>query len=152
MLIVLVGMPASGKSTLGQEIARKLNFKFIDLDHLICEREQCDIPEIFRTQGESYFRQAERNALISVLSLTDLVLATGGGAPCFFDNMDLINQSALSLFLETPIATIAERIRADRDNIRPLYAQKSHQELIDYLDELYKKRQFFYQKAHLILK
>jgi shikimate kinase len=152
MLITFVGMPASGKSTVGKIFAEKLAYQFLDLDALICEREQKSIPEIFAQQGEDAFRKVERDALISTLNYRNTILSTGGGAPCFFDNMDLINQAGLSIFLKTPVDILLQRIREDTKNIRPLYDTKSDEELKVFLEELLLKRELFYKKAKLWLK
>lgn len=151
MLIVFVGMPASGKSTVGKLMAQNLGFEFIDLDTLICDREACQIPQIFEEKGEEGFRNAEQAALKSVLHRKNLILSTGGGTPCFFDNMEQINQYGLSIYLQTPIETLVMRIMADQQNIRPLYAHKSPEELKQYLIELFQKRRGFYEKSHLYL-
>ena len=151
MLIVFVGMPASGKSTVGKRVAQHLDFEFIDLDAHICDREECQIPEIFEKGGEDLFRKAEQAALKSILQRKNLVVSTGGGTPCFFDNMEQINQCGLSIYLRLPIETIATRIMADKKNIRPLYDNKSRKELLQYLTELFQKRRLFYEKSHLSL-
>lgn len=151
MQIVLVGMPASGKSTLGKQLAQKLQFPFIDLDALICEQAGCSIPDIFAQGGEEAFRQAEQNALHGALKQANLVLATGGGTPCFFDNMQIINQTALSIYLQVPLKVLAQRIQAQKDSIRPLYSHLDESALILKLQKIFEQRSPFYQQAQLSL-
>jgi shikimate kinase len=85
-------MPASGKSKIGKMLASQMGFDFFDLDKEITNREQSSIPEIFEEKGEAYFRQIERLCLLDLIKKEQgFILATGGGAPCFFDNMDQMN-------------------------------------------------------------
>ena len=90
--IFLVGMPSSGKSTLGRRLARALGYRFADLDKLIVQDQKRTIPEIFASEGEDYFRKVEQRILRATQQNRSLVVATGGGAPCFFDNMDFIKR------------------------------------------------------------
>src|SRR5690554_536810 len=120
--IVLVGLPGSGKSTFGSKLALQLGFPFYDLDELVVQQEGKSISEIFYEKGEGYFRQAESQALEERLSADDaMVLATGGGAPCFNDNMDRINHHAISVFMDVPLPQIIERMTFGEVALRPLF-------------------------------
>ncbi|MBU1820351.1 MAG: shikimate kinase, partial [Bacteroidetes bacterium] len=88
--IFLIGMPSSGKTTLGKKLARALGYRFVDLDKLIVSDQKKSIPDIFREHGEPYFREVESRILQDTRPDHWLVVSTGGGAPCFFDNMDFI--------------------------------------------------------------
>jgi shikimate kinase len=149
MLITLIGMPASGKSTLGKSLAKKLNYQFLDLDSLIVKLQNKPIAEIFAENGEAYFRQVEREALQMALNQPNTILATGGGAPCFFDNMDLINQKSLSIYLKTELPILAQRIQNDRRNTRPLYQAESEEDLLPKLKNTWNNRHQFYEKAKI---
>jgi shikimate kinase len=97
--IVLVGMPGSGKSTFGKQLAQQLNFVFVDLDHVIEKETGKSISDIFQQEGEGKFRELESFYLEKCLDgVEGFILATGGGTPCFNDNMDLINKESVSIF------------------------------------------------------
>ncbi|TDB64529.1 shikimate kinase [Arundinibacter roseus] len=118
--IFLVGMPSSGKSTLGKKLARRLGYRFVDLDKLIEKDQEKTIPEIFREHGEPYFRDVEKKILYDTKPNHWLVVATGGGAPCFFDNMEFIKANGVSVFLNIPPAELVERIGKHGKDDRPL--------------------------------
>lgn len=143
-------MPASGKSTLGQQIARDLNFPFIDLDDFLVKQEGMPISQIFENEGEAYFRNAESKALKAALQKKPLVLATGGGTPCFFDNLEYINEIGLSIYLQVPIAILCQRLLKDQTEHRPLYQQKSREELYQKLVKTLELREKYYFQAHLL--
>ncbi|WP_226388912.1 shikimate kinase [Penaeicola halotolerans] len=147
--IVLLGLPGSGKSHLGNQLASALGFGFIDLDAQIESREQTKISTIFSERGEAYFRKIEHEVLLDVLNQEhqSFVLALGGGTPCFFDHMDLINAHAISVFLDTPLQTIAQRLSTDEVAKRPLFAGSNHGELILKLKSLLAERIYFYEQA-----
>lgn len=150
--LVLVGMPGSGKSTLGKALAKKLGLPFIDLDHKLEEREGCSIPELFESRGEAYFRQRESELLKEVLKVpSPFVLATGGGTPCFFDNMQHIREHAVSVYLEVNWPLLAQRL-AQQPGQRPLLKGLSAAEFTNSLEEKFGWRILYYQQAQIILK
>ncbi len=145
MKLVLVGFMGSGKSTVGRLLSRKLSLPFVDLDSLIVERTGMSIPQIFREKGEGYFREIEREILISELSSSrNLILSTGGGAPAYRDNMNLINRFSTSIFLHASFETLFSRISGDRN--RPLASLDRER-----LKNLFLKRLPFYRKAHITI-
>ena len=127
----------SGKSTVGHGLARSLNLQFIDLDDYIEERNFKTIPEIFATQGE-------------VSEFENVVVATGGGAPCFFDNMELINKTGLSVYLNGTPRILAERLLHSKTE-RPLIKGKSEEELVEFIHETLDKRNQWYMQANVII-
>jgi shikimate kinase len=151
MRIYLVGMPGSGKSTLGKALAHLMQYTFVDLDERIIRQEGMSIPEIFEQKGETYFRQAEQQALQATFKEQSILVATGGGAPCFFDNMDQINVYGTSILLNIPLSQIVARLIPDKNkkNIRPLFAGKNKEQIQESLQQMWEKRFPFYQKAHL---
>ncbi|HEY8401008.1 MAG TPA: shikimate kinase [Cytophagaceae bacterium] len=151
MRVVLTGLPGSGKSTLGKSLAARLNLTFLDTDHLITEEENRSIEKIFSQDGEAYFRNKEREVLLKVLEKEDVVIATGGGAPCFFDNMEQINKKAISIYIDPPVRAIASRLMNDKSNIRPMVAGKSAQEVLEFLEMKIKERRPYYSQAHIQL-
>lgn len=137
--IFLVGLPGSGKTTLGMELANNLNIQFYDLDQEIEKAEKQTIRSIFAEKGEAHFRQLEFDHLRKIIeNADDFVLATGGGTPCFFDNMELMNKSGNTIFLNTPILTIKHRLQ--QDSVRPLMQTNT-------LEELHEKRKEWYEQA-----
>ncbi len=140
----------SGKSTVGKELAQTLNLQFIDLDSYIEERNFKTIPEIFASEGEDGFRKAEQKALHEVSEFENIVIATGGGAPCFFDNMDHIKKTGTSLYLEGSPRILAERLMNSKTE-RPLIKGKTEEELIAFIDETLAKRNNWYKRADVTM-
>ena len=146
MRIYLIGYMGSGKSHLGRKFSKYLGMQFIDMDHYIEERNYKTIPQIFAEDGEAEFRKKERKALEELSEFTDTVIATGGGAPCFFDNIDLMNNSGKTIYLNIDPKILAFRLMKSKTE-RPLIEGKSKDELIEFIDESLKKRNEFYSKA-----
>lgn len=153
MRIYLVGMPGSGKTTLGKSLASKLNYTFVDLDERIVHTEGMPISEIFSLQGEDYFRKLESSLLQATSNEDNIVVATGGGAPCFFNNMEQINHMGISLLLQVPLEQLVQRVypAKNQTQIRPLFNGKNPAEIMEALQTMWQKRASFYQKAHIIL-
>ena len=138
MKYFIVGYMASGKSTFGKELAKDKGLPFLDLDESVESREGRSISEIFAKEGEEYFRKREREILHEICNEADeFVLATGGGTPCFFDNMDYMNTSPL---------VIVDRLKRQRAD-RPLLAMYSDDELEFFVREHLESRLSFYLKA-----
>ena len=148
----LVGMPGSGKSTLGKELGLKLDLPFFDLDEIIELEERMTVPEIFGKRGEDYFRKLEKETLEKVSeSHQSFVLATGGGTPCFFQNMQFMKANGKVVFIDVPVKELAQRLLNDGVEKRPLLKKMSSAEqLEDYLVNTLQKRLEFYDKAHLV--
>lgn len=145
--IFLVGMPGSGKSTLGKQLAEKLNRNFFDLDAEIERMAGWVIPDIFEQVGEDYFRELENSVLLMLIRLNEpAVIATGGGAPCFYDNMDQMNAAGATIFIDTPMETVIERVKNEKGS-RPLVNQMKDDSLNQDMEALYEKRLPQYEKA-----
>jgi len=149
--IFLVGMPSSGKSTLGKELARSLGYSFTDMDKLIETREQKSIADIFSSKGEDYFRDLEKKILRTIQPNESTVIATGGGVPCFHDNMEYIKENGISIFLNVDIDDLAKRIYKAQTNNRPLLniATESEETIINNIKNLYETRLPFYKQADI---
>ncbi len=146
--IYLVGMPSSGKSTLGRQLAKNLGYQFVDMDDLIERQEQKSIPLIFKEHGEAYFRTVESAVLKQFEANKSLVIATGGGVPCFFDNMAFIKQTGTSIFLNVPPEELAKRIKFSDANNRPLINKgNSNEALLNDLKARYNARLPYYTQA-----
>ncbi|QKZ13884.1 shikimate kinase [Spirosoma sp. KUDC1026] len=148
--IFLIGMPSSGKSTLGKRIADSLQCRFVDTDKLIVRDEGRSIAEIFAESGEAYFREAEQNILRTILPGNSLVISTGGGMPCFHDNMTYINATGISIFLDVPVEVLAQRIIDHAQGDRPHY-NHADPELIESLRKRYVDRLPFYSQANVVV-
>ncbi|HPR30679.1 MAG TPA: shikimate kinase [Prolixibacteraceae bacterium] len=148
--IYLIGYMGSGKSTVGRKLARKLDLQFIDLDDYIEERNHKTIPELFAYLGEEGFREAERKALQEVSRFENIVVATGGGTPCFFDNMDIIRSTGISVYLNGTPRILAERLMHSKTE-RPLIKGKTEEELTAFIHETLAKREKWYLQADVVL-
>jgi shikimate kinase len=150
MKIFLIGLPGCGKSTLGKQLAEKLNVSFIDLDSEIEKNMGISIKSIFKKYGESFFRKEEAEQLHRHgEGAEDFVMATGGGVPVFFDNMKFMNQNGRTVFLDVPPREIAQRIVKTKVDERPLLANTHPEELKDQIEFLRSQRISFYKQAHI---
>ena len=152
MKIVLLGYMASGKSTIGIEISKKLYMNFIDLDAYISEREKRSISEIFNVKGEIYFRRIESFYLSEILnSKEDFVLSLGGGTPCYGNNMELIQKSdAKSVYIKASIKTLVARLLKEKSN-RPLVADLENHQITEFVAKHLFERRFFYEQASITI-
>ena len=151
MKIVLLGYMASGKSTVGVVLAKKLGLQFMDLDAFIEEQEQLSIFEIFNRKGEIYFRKKEGEYLNQLLELNnDLIISLGGGTPCYGINMEKIEQLSISFYLNASIDTIFERLKEEKSQ-RPLVASVGTDNLKEYIAKHLFERNLFYKKAKHII-
>lgn len=150
MKIFLVGFMGCGKTRLGKNLSNALQRNFIDLDVLIEHTQNASIPEIFAAKGEKGFREIEKSTLQQSAFADDSIISTGGGAPCFFDNMDWMNENGLTIFLDPPIKVLADRL-INAKTERPLIKGKSFDELVIFIEEKLYERRPFYEKAALSL-
>ena len=152
MKILLIGLPGSGKSTLGKKLARQLCLPFLDLDTIIEQTAGQPIRTIFAQRGEDAFRKLEQQALHQVIEQQEaLVLATGGGAPCFFDNMEYMNRQGTTVFLDVPIATIVQRMQGTQITDRPLLRELDQNQLVQEYTAKFEKRLPVYRQAHITI-
>lgn len=129
MNIFIVGYMASGKTTFGEALSRKLKVPFVDLDQYIEKKEGMPVIDIFREKGETGFREIEKDMLRRVAEEYDrAVIACGGGTPCNFDNMEFMNAQGLTIFLETSTPVLISRLQEENAS-RPLMAGKTNEEV-----------------------
>lgn len=148
MIYFLTGMPGSGKSTLGKELSKILKYRYVDLDELIEQKEGRSIPEIFGRSGQDYFRRKETEALEDIIhSKENLIVSTGGGAPCFNNNMELMNNAGKSIFIDVSADELFKRLKAGKQN-RPLVQGLSDEALMSKLIQMNTERVPFYKMAH----
>lgn len=150
MKLYLIGLPGSGKSFLGKQLAAEAHIPFIDLDQVIEQEAGVSVNRIFAEKGEAYFRNLEAAALRQQSKTPEFVMACGGGTACFHDNMKFINESGKSIFLNISVTEIVKRITSEEKQNRPLLAG-GKEELEDKLKSLLGKRIFFYNQAILTL-
>jgi shikimate kinase len=143
--IVLIGFMATGKTTVGQLVARELQRQFRDLDHLIEERAEQKIPDLFRTRGEEVFRRLEAEALQAALKQDGIVLATGGGAACREENLQAMLGSSYVVALSAPPAEVLKRTGGASG--RPLLDGAA--DPMGEVERLLNAREPFYARAHL---
>lgn len=146
--IFLLGYMGSGKTTIGKIIAESLNIQFFDLDNLIEKKIQQTIPEIFTNFGEKQFREIERNLLNEVISFKDCIISTGGGTPCFFDNIEKMNEKGITIFLDVSIDELTHRLYY-KGNKRPLLQGKTKEQLHNFIVKTLAEREQFYLQAKI---
>ncbi|MCX4291716.1 MAG: shikimate kinase [Odoribacter sp.] len=147
MKYFLVGYMACGKTRTGREMADEMGMRFIDLDAYIADRERRSIPEIFAEEGEEKFRKLETRYLHEVCELyEDFVMSTGGGAACFNGNMEYMNRQGHTVFLDTPVDTIVERLIRGKHK-RPIVSKLSDGEIRDFVCRHLGERRKYYEQA-----
>jgi shikimate kinase len=150
--IFLIGFMGAGKSTAGRKLAKRLQFSFLDTDTCIEDQEGLSITRIFAEKGEEYFREAESRILKRVAgSSGDTVVSTGGGAPCYRDNMNLMNVSGVTVYLKLPPGILYQRLVGSYRKNRPLIRDKSPQELLEYITEKLNEREAYYNRSRIIV-
>lgn len=150
MRIFLIGMMGSGKTKIGQRLAKALSYKFIDVDAFIEEKKGKTIPLLFEEIGERKFRELEHQSILDLQEYDDIVVSTGGGLPCFHNNMDLINKNGVSVYLQATPSFLKSRLIHNKST-RPLIANLPDEELENYLITLLELRKPYYEKANIQL-
>ncbi len=141
----------AGKSTLGKKLAAKLNFRFVDLDKFIEEETGKTIDKWFEKKGEEKFREIEKKCLHKTKSFINTVVATGGGTPCFSDNMQWINSNGTSVYLQLSAGSIFHRIASSKEK-RPLIKDLRDVDLIDFISRQLAVRETYYRQCHFTVK
>jgi len=149
MKIFLIGFMGSGKTTVGKKLAARLDYPFIDLDHVLEEQVGMTINEYFATHGEEPFRQLESEVLKSGDFPEDAVISTGGGLPCFFDHMQWMNANGRTVYIKLTPKGLASRLENNKDD-RPLLRHKHGEELVKFIEEKLADRESYYNQAHII--
>ncbi len=148
-----MGYMGSGKTTLGKQLANRLGFAFMDLDTEIEQNEQQSIAGIFKQKGEEYFRETERRTLQRIIGQKskNIVLSLGGGTPCYADNISLINQHTVSVYIKLPARTLMQRLQQSKNKQqRPLLQEISDDALLNFVCEQLQQREPYYLQADYI--
>lgn len=148
MLIFLIGFMACGKTTIGKVVAEQVGYDFVDLDQWIETKEGKSISQIFAEQGEDVFRRLEHDYLKKACLLKNTIVATGGGVPCFNNNMDLMNQTGKTFYLRFSPEELKTRIQLSSQANRPLVAGKNDEDLLQFVRESLPKREIYYRQAN----
>jgi len=151
MKIYLIGFMASGKTTIGLELAKKLNYEFIDLDVYIEQKHNKTITQIFEQKGEDQFRTLENEALRDVSSIDgNILIASGGGTSCFYNSIDFMNKTGLTIYIKVDVGELVSRLIESKTD-RPLLWGKTPQELNDYILRVLNEREKYYEKAKITI-
>ena len=148
-LVWLVGLPGSGKTTLGKQLAIALSCNFVDTDELLEARFNAPVSKLFELRGELFFRKEENRMVAELTKRKKLVVATGGGAPCFHNSMQLMCNSGTTIYLKTDKEVLASRLEKAKGK-RPLIIGKTMPEIEQYIDDTLEKREPFYSQAAII--
>jgi shikimate kinase len=147
--IYLIGFMGSGKSTAGRKIASSLHWTFIDTDKLVEEQNSSTVAEIFAARGEKYFREAEAKALQTVSARSRTVVACGGGTPCSAENISIMKNTGVVVYLRLPVETLVSRLEKSR-TIRPLLQGARDTDMTTRVQDLLEQRVEWYEQADII--
>ena len=151
MKIFLIGFMGSGKTHWGRLLSEKLGIRFFDLDEQVVEQAGKPITEIFAADGEEQFRMMEKDILHIITESHDsFVMACGGGSPCYFNNIEYMNQSGTSVWINTPLDTIFSRLISEKDK-RPLIKSLSDDQLKSFISKKFADRKIYYEQADVVV-
>jgi shikimate kinase len=148
--VYITGFMGCGKTTAGKKLASELGWKFIDLDHEIERRENRPVKMIFSDSGEEYFRKAESSALQGLEIVSDSIISTGGGTPCFNENLQFMHDTGVVIYLRMTPGQLKNRL-AEKKGQRPLLKDLAESELTDYISGKLREREPFYLQANLVI-
>jgi shikimate kinase len=140
----------SGKTTVGKALSKEVDIPFYDLDWYIESRMHKTVKQIFDERGEEGFRRIEHNMLHEAAEFENVILSCGGGTPCFFDNMDYMNQQGDTIYLKATPEVLHEHLKMGK-TVRPLLLDKTTEEVHEFIEEQLKIREPFYTKAKYTL-
>ena len=148
--IILIGFMGVGKTSIGKKLAKKLSLNFLDTDKWIEKQAGKTISEIFNENGENIFREWERKSIEQFRNEENIVISTGGGLPCFYDNMQVLNSIGTTIYLKSSAERITEQLKLSKIK-RPLIEGKSDQELENYIKNTVEEREKYYLQASHVL-
>ena len=141
----------SGKTLVSKELSVLNNFKIFDLDTEISKQNNRSITEIFKEKGEIFFRKTEKEVLEKIISTEkNIILSLGGGTPCYYNNIDSINEKTISVFLKTNVKNLAQRLSSEKDK-RPLIQNISNEDLPEFIAKHLFERNPFYNQAKITI-
>lgn len=148
--VFLIGFMGSGKTYWGNKWAERSALSFFDIDAIVEAGQEKTIAEIFAQDGEDHFRNLETDALKNFSSQQNVIVATGGGTPCFNDNITWMNENGTCIYLQSSPEKIFERLTSETEK-RPMIKHLQNGELLFYITEKIKEREPFYKQAEIIL-
>lgn len=150
MKIVLIGYMASGKTAVAKELSKRTHIPAYDLDHYIEEKNQMDVATFIREKGEIKFRKEEYERLHEILQFDHFILSSGGGTPCYYDNIQQMKEGAYVVYLQWPLSVLLSRLKAEREN-RPLFDGVKEEDMPEYVAKhIFDRRPFYEQADHII--
>ena len=151
MKIFLIGFMGSGKTHWGRLVSQKLDLPFFDLDEQIVNHEGKSIVEIFETKGEEQFRLSEKEIMHIITESHDsFVMACGGGTPCYFNNVEYMNNSGVTVWINTPLDVLFNRLLKEKDR-RPLIKELTDDQLRGFISKKYADRKIYYEQADVMM-
>jgi shikimate kinase len=151
MKIYLIGFMGSGKTYWGKKLSQKLQLPFFDSDEQIVNSEGKSVNDIFEQNGEEYFRLKEKGILhIITESHSSFVMACGGGSPCYFNNIDYMNKSGTTVWLNTPLSILFQRLVQEK-NERPLVKKLTDDQLRSFITKKFADRKIYYEQAEVVI-
>jgi shikimate kinase len=147
--IFLIGFMGAGKTQFGRCLAKEMNLQYVDTDYFIESRYRKKISEIFAAEGEACFRNIEHKIILELSEYENVVISTGGGLPCFQNNIDLMNEKGDTVYLKASVNELTARLELSKTT-RPLLQGKTGEELKKYIEETLEKRRPFYEKAKIL--
>ena len=144
--IIIIGYMGAGKTTVGHALSKQLGMRFYDLDWYIETRMHKTVAQIFAEKGEEGFRKIEHNMLHEVAEFENVIISCGGGTPCFFDNMDYLNEQGDTIYLKASPEVLYKHLKMGK-TVRPLLLNKTPEETQEYIRQQLALREPFYLKA-----
>ena len=148
--IIIIGYMGAGKTTVGKALSKELGIPFYDLDWYIESRMRKTVAQLFAERGEENFRQIEYNMLHEVAEFEDVIISCGGGSPCFFDNIDYMNEQGETIYLKATPEVLYGHLKMGK-TVRPLLLGKTEDELLSYIGQQLSVRENYYNKAKHVL-
>ncbi len=148
--IIILGYMGAGKTTIGKALSKEINIPFYDLDWYIESRMRKTVKQIFDEKGEEGFRKIEHTMLHEVAEFENVIISCGGGTPCFFDNMDYMNQQGETIYLKATPEVLYGHLKMGK-TVRPLLLNKTPEEVQVFIKEQLKAREPYYSKAKYTL-
>lgn len=151
MKIFLIGFMGSGKTHWGRQLGKKLGIPFFDLDEQVVNAEGMSISVLFEKHGEEYFRQKEKDMLQAITEgNSSFVMAAGGGTPCYFNNVEYMNQAGTTVWINTPAPILFNRLLKEKEQ-RPLLKKLNNDQLMGFITKKYGDRKIYYEQADIII-
>lgn len=148
--VYLIGFMGAGKTTIGKYVARDMGWKYLDMDHIFEQEQGCTISQYFAEKGEASFRKEETKLLSRIAEMDNVIVSTGGGTPCSDENINIMRNSGTVIYINVEPEILRDRLSSAKAH-RPLLANKTDEELLDFIKGKLAERDSFYRQAQLIV-